>query len=279
MLRLDAHQHFWNYDPVRDSWITEDMSVIRRDFLPVDLEPLLAEAKADGCIAVQADQSANETRFLLALAAQYPFIKGVVGWVDLRHEKLEEQLEQLAAFGLLKGFRHILQGEKQRDLVLEPQFRKGLQVLGKKGYTYDILIHNDQIGYASQLCQELDDQYFILDHLAKPSIRIGAFREWHQAMQSFRGMDHVYCKVSGLVTEADWEVWTPGDLQPYLDAVVEIFGISRLVFGSDWPVCLLAAGYGRVWQVMEDYFEGYSHSEKALIFGGNAQRFYHIKEE
>ncbi len=277
MLRLDAHQHFWRYDENRDSWITPEMSVIRRDFMPEDLHPLLIETGFDGCIAVQASQTEAETHFLLELASRYLYIRSVVGWIDLKSAALEERLSYYKSFEKLSGFRHILQGEPVRDLMLQPQFKQGIELLGKHGYRYDILINNDQLGYTYQLCRQLDDQLFIIDHLAKPDIRGKAFESWQNEIQQFQELEHVYCKVSGMVTEAHWHHWKESDFTPYLDTILEVFGARRLVFGSDWPVCLLAAGYSEVVKLVEEYFKKLSVDERAGIFGGNAQYFYGIK--
>ena len=277
MLRLDAHQHFWRYDENRDTWITPEMAIIRKDFMPEDLHPLLIETGFDGCIAVQASQTEAETNFLLELASGHSFIRSVVGWIDLQSSALEERLSYYKSFEKLSGFRHILQGETVRNLMLQPQFKQGIELLGKHGYRYDILINNDQLVYAYQLCRELDSQFFIIDHLAKPDIRGGGIESWQKEIQPFKELDHVYCKVSGMVTEADWYHWKESDFTPYLDTILEVFGARRLVFGSDWPVCLLAAGYSEVVKLAEVYFERLSANEKSQIFGGNAQDFYGIK--
>ena len=276
MLRIDAHNHFWNFDPVRDSWIVDSMSVIARDFLPSDLEPLLKAEGIDGCVAVQADQSEEETRFLSVLAANNPFIKGVVGWVDLRSETIERRLQYYQSIPVIKGFRHILQGEKQRDLMLTPEFKNGIGLLGKYGFTYDILIYPDQLGYAWTLCKEFPDQSFVIDHLAKPAIKSGDLGNWKKEMERFADLENVYCKVSGMITEADWKQWTAADFRPALDTVTSTFGTDRLLFGSDWPVCLVAGSYSQVVTLTAGYFSSFSSEEQAAIFGGNAQKFYRL---
>jgi L-fuconolactonase len=303
MLRIDAHQHFWTYDPVRDAWIGEGMEAIARDFYPADLLPLLEDQAFDGCVAVQADQSPAETAFLLDQASGHPFIKGVVGWVDLESDDIEEQLAHYRGFPLLKGFRHILQGEAQRDFMLRPAFQRGIGLLNRYGYTYDILIYADQIGYATEFARLFPDQPFVLDHMAKPNIkgyaahraaagdRTGAtvaaggahgspgdLLHWKRTIRSLASCENVCCKVSGLVTEADWKNWTPEDIHPFLDVIVEAFGPRRLMFGSDWPVCLLAASYEETTRVIQDYFAAFSLSEKAALFGGNASAFYKLTQ-
>lgn len=275
-MRIDAHQHFWKFDPVRDSWITDDMSVLRRDFLPGDLQPLLQQHGFDGCVAVQADQSEEETRFLVDLAKENNFIKGVVGWVDLQADNIEERLEHFKQYEVVKGFRHILQGEKQRDLMLHARFKKGIARLEQFNFTYDILIFPDQLKFATQLVSSFPRQKFIIDHLAKPCIKAKQIEEWKKEMLQIAQYENVYCKVSGLVTEADWQNWKKEDLIPYLDVVVEAFGSNRIVFGSDWPVSLLAGSYEKVVGVVADYFASFSKAEQEQFFGQNAIQFYNL---
>jgi L-fuconolactonase len=276
MLRIDAHNHFWKFDPVRDSWIDDSMQVIRRDFLPEDLQPLLSRNDLDGCIAVQADQSEAENQFLLQLAAEYSFIRGIVGWVDLQSNHLKERLSYYKGFPSMKGFRHILQGEKDRALMLQPAFKSGIAQLKEFGFTYDILIYPDQIGYAVTLCNEFPSQPFVIDHLAKPVIKKNGLQEWAAAMEGFRNQRNVYCKISGMLTEADWAHWKAEDFKPYMDTVLNIFGINRVMFGSDWPVCLLAGNYNEVFEITQKYFSQFSEVDQSLVFGGNAQQFYSI---
>jgi L-fuconolactonase len=277
MLRIDAHQHFWQFDPVRDSWITEDMVVIRKNFMPEDLQPLLQAHQLDGCIVVQADQSETETNFQLANAAAHDFIKGVVGWIDLQAPNITERLAYYKQFGKLKGFRHILQGEADRAHMLQPAFKHGISQLQQFGFTYDILIFPDQLQYVPELLKAFPNQFFVIDHLAKPYIRDKKIDEWKKAMQTVAQYHNVYCKISGMVTEANWITWKPEDFTPYLDTVVEAFGANRIMFGSDWPVCLLAASYDAMIQVVKDYFAGFPAEQQALFFGGNAAAFYTIE--
>lgn len=277
MEKIDAHQHFWNYDPVRDAWITEDMAVLRKDYLPAQLAPLLRHNGFSGCVAVQAGQSDAETNFLLQCAAEHAFILGVVGWIDLQSEKLEEQLESYSGQQKLKGFRHILQGEKQRDLMLQPAFQKGVRILEEEGYTYDLLVFPDQLRFARELAIRFPRQRLILDHLGKPSIRTGAIEAWKKDIEALAQCENVWCKISGMVTEADLRHWKKEDFRPCLDAVVSAFGTRRLVYGSDWPVCLLAASYEAVLHLVEDYFSAFSPDEQSDIFGRNADQFYNLK--
>jgi L-fuconolactonase len=276
MQKIDAHQHFWVFDPVRDSWISEDMAVLRKDFLPADLQPLLQEAGIEGCVAVQADQSEAETAFLLQMAKEYSFIKGVVGWVDLQAEDIEDRLDEYHPFPLVKGFRHILQGETDRALMLKPAFRRGLAALAERGFTYDLLIFPDQLGFSKKLVAAFPYQKFVVDHLAKPGIKNGALEEWTRGIQELAMHSNVYCKVSGLVTEADWNHWKLTDFAQVLDSVVAAFGTRRLIYGSDWPVCLLAGSYRDVLGIVQDYFSSFSKDEQDLFFGGNAIEFYNL---
>lgn len=277
MARIDAHQHFWKFDPVRFTWIDDDMQKIRRNFLPEDLLPVLTANGIEGTIAVQADQSEAENEFLLGLASENEFIKGVVGWVDFRAANVEERLQHYKGFPKMKGFRHVLQGEKDRAFMLLPDFQKGIGLLAKYGYAYDILIYPDQLKYALAFCYSFPDQPFIIDHLAKPAIKHTGLQSWKEDMIKYKELDHVYCKVSGIITEADWKNWTATEIKPYLDVVVETFGMKRLLFGSDWPVCLVAGEYTTMKQLIDEYFEEFSYTEKELLFGGNATEFYQLQ--
>ncbi|RDV16947.1 amidohydrolase [Pontibacter diazotrophicus] len=276
MQKVDAHQHFWKFDPVRDSWITDDMASIRRDFGPEDLQPVLRQHGFDGCVAVQADQSEAENDFLLTYADRYDFIKGVVGWVDLRAENIQERLNHYAGFGKMKGFRHVLQGEPDRALMLQPEFKRGISQLSGYGFTYDILIFPDQLRYAKELVAAFPEQPFVVDHLAKPNISGQEIEAWARDMKAIAQYENVYCKLSGMVTEADWQHWKKEDFIPYLDVVVQAFGTNRIMYGSDWPVCLVAASYEEVLSIVEDYFSAFSQAEQAAFFGGNASRFYKL---
>jgi len=276
MPRIDAHQHFWKFDPIRDSWIDATMSTIQRDFFPADLKPLLDAQGIEGCVIVQSDQSEAENVFQLKNSEGHDFVKGVVGWVDLQAENVEDQLAHYKAFRKMKGFRHVLQGEPQRDFMLNAAFMRGVEKLKKFGYTYDILIYPDQLAYAEKFVQAFPDQPFVLDHIAKPSIRTGDLLQWKSGMEALAAHDNVWCKVSGMVTEADWQRWKPDDFVPYLDTVVEAFGTRRLMFGSDWPVCLVAASYPEVYALAQEYFSTFSEHEQDAIFGANAIKFYNL---
>jgi len=238
---------------------------------------LLEEGGIDGTVLVQADQSETENEFLLGLADAYDFIKGVVGWVDLRHPEVEGRLSHYKTFPKMKGFRHVLQGENDRALMLNPNFKRGIGALASYGYTYDILIYPDQLGYSRELVAAFPDQPFVIDHIAKPHIKDRYItEEWRSAIHAVAAYPNVFCKISGMVTEADWHHWKPEHLRVYIDTVVEAFGTARILYGSDWPVCLVAATYGQVLQVVKDYFADFSADEQAAFFGGNAINFYKL---
>lgn len=275
-MKIDAHQHFWQFDAVRDTWITENMTAIQRDFGPDDLQPLLEQNGFDGCVAVQADQTEQETDYLLDLAAQHPFIQGVVGWVDFRASNLRQRLDHYAQIPALKGFRHVVQSEPDELFMLRTEFQDGIRTLGEYKLTYDILIYPNHLGVAREFVSRFPAQKFVLDHLAKPYIKQGVIDQWKLDIQALAQHENVFCKVSGLVTEAGPEHRQRDDFRPYLDTVVEAFGVDRLLFGSDWPVCLLAAPYDEVVGLVAGYFDAFSNDEKAKIWGGNAVAFYNL---
>jgi len=275
MPRIDAHQHFWKFDSVRDNWITDDMSVIQKDFLPVDLHPLLQKNKFDGCVVVQSDQSEGENIFQLINAEENDFIKGIVGWVDLQSELVEERLEHYQSFKKIKGFRHVLQGESDRALMLRPSFKRGISLLNKYDFTFDILIFPDQLPYSSELVKAFPDQPFVIDHIAKPDIKNKNISEWESDMEIIAQYENVYCKISGMITEAD-KSRSKEDFTPYMDVVIKSFGTKRIMFGSDWPVCLLAASYDEVVNITQEYFSSFSQNEQQLFFGENASTFYKL---
>jgi len=276
MLQIDSHQHFWNYDPVKYSWIDDQMAVIQKDFLPADLEPVLKNNGFDGCITVQSDQSEKENEFQLANAEAHDFIKGVVGWVDLQSVLVEERLDYYQQFEKLKGFRHVLQGEPQRDFMLRPAFLQGISLLKRYSYTYDILIFPDQLVYTADFVSRFPDHPFVIDHIAKPNIKNQQIGEWEKGIRKIAKFENVFCKVSGMVTEADWQLWKPADFYACLHVIVEAFGMDRLMFGSDWPVCKVAAGYEQVVAIVKDYFSAFSKAEQEKFFGENALKFYNI---
>jgi len=272
---IDSHQHFWKYDPVRDAWIDASMKVIKRDFLPNDLKPILNENGVDGCMAVQADQSEEETEFLLACAAENPFIKGVVGWVDLIAENLEDRLKHYAANPLFKGVRHIVQAEKD-DYLLRTDVQSGIGKLAKHNLTYDILVFPQQLPAALALVKKFPKQQFILDHIAKPNISESISYQWKVNITALSKFENVSCKLSGMVTEAKNFIFKNQDFTPFLDHVFTSFGPNRLLFGSDWPVCLLAADYKKVLSIIKNYLDKYSKETKAQVLGSNAIKIYNL---
>lgn len=274
-MKIDAHQHFWKYDPIKDSWIDENMKAIRRDFLPKDLAPILENNDVDGCIAIQADQSEQETEFLLGLAKNNSFIKGVVGWVDLRADNIEERLAHYSSNNFLKGVRHIVQAEAD-DFMLEGKFQHGISLLMQFGLTYDILVLPPQLPATIQFVNKFPSQKFVIDHMAKPNIKKGEMFAWKKNMEELAKSQNVFCKVSGLVTEADWKNWKKEDFTKYLDVIFNSFGVDRILYGSDWPVCLLAAEYENQLEVLSEYMVNYSSEDKARIMGGNANNFYNL---
>lgn len=273
---IDAHQHFWIYDPVRDAWISDEMTAIRRDFLPDDLARELQKNAVAGCIAVQADQSEEETDFLLDLAARHDFIRGVVGWTDLRSETLPARLEYWSEYDQLKGFRHVVQAEADPNFLLRDSFCRGIHLLADYDFTYDILVYPHQLPAVLEFVRRFSKQRFVIDHLAKPYIRDGFRDGWELLMREIGRCEHVSCKLSGMVTEADWRAWRYEDFEPYLEVVLEAFGPRRVLFGSDWPVCKVAASYGEVLGIVRRFAERLSESEQAALFAGNAERFYQL---
>lgn len=271
---IDAHQHFWQYHPVKDAWITDNMKVIQEDFLPHHLHPVLQENGVDGCVAVQADQSETETSFLLELAAQHNFIRGVVGWVDLRADDLSERLQHYSRFEKLKGFRHIVQAEPDPAFILREDFCRGIKELSTYNFTYDILVYPLQLPAVAAFVQQFPRQRLVIDHMAKPDFKTGELSAWETHMRAIAQQPNVYCKLSGLVTEADWQKWEASHFAPFLDVALDAFGPERLMFGSDWPVCKLAASYAEVKAIVTDYISRLTATERAGIMGGNAIRFY-----
>ena len=274
-MRIDSHQHFWKFDPVRHSWIDSSMQNIAKDFLPKDLKPLLETNLMDGCIAVQADQSETETQFLLRLAEENSFIKGVVGWVDLSAEDLSKRLEVFSKNPLFKGVRHVLQAEK-KGFMLKDQFLRGISELKNFNLTYDILIYPNQLEEARLLIEKNPDQPFVLDHLAKPYIKQQKIKNWASDIKELAKYKNVYCKLSGIVTEADWNHWQFENFKKYLSVAFDTFGSDRLMFGSDWPVCLLAGSYEHVVKIIDLFIENLEQEEKNNIMGGNACNFYNL---
>lgn len=274
---LDAHVHFWRYAPATHPWIDDSMASLRRDFLPADLAPLLRTAGLDGCVAVQAQQNVAETEWLLRLAGEHPFIRGVVGWVDLCAENAADELRRLAVNPRLRGVRHIVQDEPDDRFLLRADFGRGLAALAPLGLTYDILVYARQLPAAIDVVERFPAQRFVLDHLGKPDVRGGGLEAWRGQLRRLSRAPNVWCKLSGLVTEADWAAWTPAELIPYLDVALDCFGPSRLMIGSDWPVCTLAASHERAVALVADRIATLAAGERAAILGGTAAAFYGVE--
>ncbi|MDO6516986.1 amidohydrolase family protein [Zobellia uliginosa] len=275
-MTIDSHQHFWNYEPVKHSWIDDEMSSIRKDFLPEYLKKVYQENGIDGCVAVQADQTLEETDFLLELAKQNDFIRGVVGWADLRSEHIDSVLEKYSADKFLKGWRHVVQGEADHNFLLRPNFLRGISLLEKYDYTYDILVFPHQLGAVLEFVRKFPNQRFVIDHIAKPYIKDGFYDGWALLMKEIGKQENVCCKLSGMITEADYNSWTPEQLHPYMHLVLEAFGSERVMFGSDWPVCLVAGNYGQVKGVVTDFISTLGEQDQQMIMGANAVAFYNL---
>jgi L-fuconolactonase len=273
-VKIDAHQHFWRYTPEEYGWIGPDMGILKKDHLPADLAPLLETSGIGGTVAVQARQTLAETEWLLELADKHPLIKGVVGWVDLRSPELRGQLERFCSHPKFRGVRHVVQDEPDDRFMLREDFIRGLGMLAGFDLTYDILIFPRHLAVACELVEKFPEQRFVLDHIAKPFIKDGKVAPWDEGIRRLAEFPNVFCKVSGMVTEADWHRWRPADFRPYLDVVFEAFGPRRIMFGSDWPVCTLAGTYADVVKIVSDYVQHLSAEEQADVWGETAIRFY-----
>jgi L-fucono-1,5-lactonase len=276
-MRLDSHQHFWVYDEADYGWIDERMDVIRRDFGPEDLHPLLRRVGFDGSVAVQARQSLEETEYLLRLAESSPFIKGVVGWVDLRSPRVREDLERFRERPRLVGVRHVVQDEPDDRFLLREDFLAGVSLLAELDLSYDILVYPRQLPAVVEFVAKLPEHRLVLDHIAKPAIARRELEPWATHIRQLGRFENLYCKLSGMVTEADWKGWKQEDFRPYLDVVLESFGPRRLLIGSDWPVATLAASYEQVVEIVTDFIEPLSSTEKDLILGANAVELYRLE--
>jgi L-fuconolactonase len=272
---IDSHQHFWKYSPAEHTWITDDMQVLRRDFLPDNFISILKEKNIEGTVAVQADQSEKETDFLLSLAKQFPFIRGVVGWIDLKDPGVAERLREFSQNSSLKGFRHIVQAEGPRFLK-DPAFIRGVNLLHDFGFTYDLLIYHHQLAEALEFAAQVSNVKIVVDHIAKPSIRTGEKTHWELNIAALATFSNISCKLSGMVTEASWNNWNYEQIEPFIDEVFEAFGADRIMYGSDWPVCLLAGSYDDQFSVVENYISRLTENEKRKVLAENAKRFYNL---
>jgi L-fuconolactonase len=276
--KIDSHHHLWRYTPQEYDWIDESMAALRRDFGPEDLKRELDGAGFQGAVAVQARQTLEETRLLLDLAEKHDFIRGVVGWAPIAGEEFPECMEEFDGRDKLKGLRHVIQGEKDENYILRADFNAGITALQGSGLIYDILIFERHLPQTIDFVDEHPKQIFVVDHVAKPLIAAGKLEPWATHLRELAKRDHVFCKLSGMVTESDWIGRPPGfadeALKPYLDVAVEAFGPDRLMVGSDWPVCLVGVEYGAWFKTLEKYFRGFSDSEREDVFGGTASWVY-----
>lgn len=274
-MQVDTHVHFWKYDKIKDDWITDDMKVLQQDYLPSTIASTLKRNGVDACVAVQASQSELETHFLVELAGTHDIIKGVVGWIDLQNENIHDRLNYFSQYPVIKGWRHVAQAEPN-DFLLRKEFQRGIAALQPYGYAYDILIYHHQLKPALEFAMRFPDHRFVIDHCAKPDIAHNKIDEWKVLMQEMAKHPQMYCKLSGLFTEANWKRWSPADFYPYLDVVFEAFGTDRLMFGSDWPVMLLSGIYVQWKSLLEKYMENFDEEEKQKVFGDNAVQFYKL---
>lgn len=277
-MKVDAHQHFWHYTAEEYGWIGPGMELLQRNHLPADLAPILESAHIGGTVTVQARQTLAETEWLLELAGQYSFIKGVVGWIDLCSPELPAQLARFCAHPRFRGVRHVLQDEPDDQFMLRPAFQQGLATLADFGLTYDLLIFPRHLPVACQVVERFSDQPFVLDHIAKPFIKDRVLEPWATDIRRLAAFPNVCCKVSGIVTEADWRRWQALDFRPYLDIVFDAFGPGRIMFGSDWPVCTVAGSYLEVGGILCDYAQALSTEEQADVWGCTAVRFYKLEQ-
>jgi len=275
-MTIDAHHHLWRYTPQEYGWIDDTMQLLRRDFLPADLKSAMRSAGVDGTIAVQARQTLEETRWLLDLADENDEIRGVTGWAPIAGPEFPGVMEEFDGRAKLKALRHVIQGERDENYILREDFNSGVRALEGSGLVYEILIYERHLPQTIEFVDRHPNQLFVLDHLAKPLIAGGVMEPWAMQMRELGKRENVWCKVSGMVTEADWRAWTPEALKPYMDVAVEAFGPQRLMAGSDWPVSLVACSYERWWQVLRAYFSSFSQQEQERIFGENAAELYDL---
>ena len=274
-MHIDTHVHFWKYNKKRDGWITSNMKILQQDYLPQTISQTLKRNDIEGCIAVQAEQSEVETLFLMELSKTHDIIKGVVGWVDLQNENIGERLQYFSQYPMIKGWRHIVQAEPI-DFLLGKNFQRGIAALQPYGYTYDILVYHHQLKPALEFISRFPEQKFVIDHCAKPDIANKKMDEWKSLIGEIAKHPNVFCKLSGLFTEAKWKEWSAGEFYPYLDVVFNAFGTDRLMFGSDWPVMLLSGIYVQWKSLLEKYMENFDEEDREKVFRGNAIGFYSL---
>jgi L-fuconolactonase len=273
---IDSHQHFWQVGLFDYPWMTSDLGVLYRDYLPADLAPILRTNQINQTVLVQASNSVAESRWLLKLAELHDFIAGVVGWVDLTSSDIDAQLDELSAHSKFKGVRHLVESEPNDDWLIQPAVISNLQKLSARALSYDLLVHTRHLKYVPHVAESCPDLKLVIDHLAKPPIARNEIEEWSRALEPLAHYSNMHCKLSGLVTEANWNSWQPHDLRPFVDRVLEFFGPDRMMFGSDYPVCLLAATYDRVLDGFLEILKDLSNADREKIFAGNAAEFYRL---
>lgn len=273
---VDSHQHFWQVGRFDYPWMNSSVEVLYRDYLPAQLKPILVENGVSKTVLVQASNSLDESRWLLSLAEANPFIAGVVGWVDLTNDDVDRQLEELSSHATFKGVRHLVESEPQEDWLIQPEVLRGLQRVSAYNLSYDLLVHPCHLKYVLRVADACPDLPLVIDHMAKPSIVTGKISEWLEELRPVAANKNIRCKLSGLVTEASWSSWQTSDLRPFVECALELFGPERLMFGSDHPVCLLAASYKRVLESFQEILQGLTEHERELIFTTNATRFYRL---
>ena len=273
---IDSHQHFWQVGRFDYPWMTSDLGILYRDYLPHDLAPIIEARGVTRTVLVQASNSVAESHWLLNLADENSFIAGVVGWVDLMSPVVDAQLDDLSAHAEFKGVRHLVESEPSDDWLIQPAVLSGLRQLLRYGLSYDLLVHTRHLKYVLQVVEAVPELAFVIDHVAKPPIEKNEIKEWSQALKPLASYPNVRCKLSGLVTEANWTSWKPDDLRPYVEYALELFGADRLMFGSDYPVCLLAASYDRVLDAFQEILDPLSDADREKIFSNNAAEFYRL---
>lgn len=276
-MQVDTHVHFWEYNAKRDTWM-DDMKILQQDYLPQTISGTLKRNGIDGCVAVQASQEELETHFLVELSKTHDIIKGVVGWIDLQNENIEQRLQYFSQYPIIKGYRHVVQGEPD-DFLLRPGFQRGIRALQPYDYTYDILIYHHQLKPALEFVSHFPDQRMVVDHCAKPDVAHKKIDEWAADIRAIAKHPQIHCKLSGLFTEAKWKQWSAADFYPYLDVVFDAFGTDRLMFGSDWPVILVSGIYVQWVSLLEKYMENHSEEERQKVFGENAIAFYRLESD
>jgi L-fuconolactonase len=274
--KIDSHQHFWNYNEKDYPWLKDGLEMLRQNYVPENLKEELDKNGFSGSVAVQARQSVEETRWLLSLSRQYSFIRAVVGWIDLQSEKIEENLIEFAGERKFAGVRHVIHDERDINFMLRKEFQQGISYLEDYGLTYDLLIYPRHLKVAGELVKKFPGMKFVIDHIAKPAIREGTTEPWSADLRKLAAYENVYCKLSGMVTEADWANWKPADFTPYMDVVLDAFGPEKIMIGSDWPVCLVAGTYGSVVNLVLDYIGQLSENEQQKIIRDTCMSFYSI---